>query len=218
MMEFPSTMSFAKSLRIPGIRLAAGSLLALSMAGCSMNPFSDDSEPAPVPVQNSPQPVASMSSGNSTQGSVAQSQQRLELIEQRTPIAPNAPEQYTVQEGDTLWDIASTFLQDPWYWPEVWYINPQVENPHLIYPGDVLSLVSINGQERVMVSSGSSYRLSPAARVTPLDESVRSIPYESVSAFLSSGVVVETRLGAGNELSGQSNWPSSSGFTERACW
>ena len=46
----------------------------------------------------------------------------------------------SVKRGDTLWGIASMFLRDPWLWPEVWYINPQVANPHLIYPGDTLAL------------------------------------------------------------------------------
>jgi hypothetical protein len=55
----------------------------------------------------------------------------------RLPLASNAPDTYTVKTGDTLWDISQTFLNQPWYWPELWYLNPQVQNPHLIYPGDV---------------------------------------------------------------------------------
>ena len=108
-----------------------------------------------------------------------------------SPLAADAPDQYTVVEGDTLWDIASTFLNDPWYWPEIWYINPQVENPHLIYPGDVLALVYIDGAPRVTVGQASTLRLSPEARVTPLTEAITSVSYDSISAFLSRGVIIE---------------------------
>ena len=108
----------------------------------------------------------------------------------RTPLAADAPDEYVVQVGDTLWDIAATFLKDPWYWPEIWYINPQVENPHLIYPGDVLALIYIDGAPRV-TTRASSARLSPQVRSTPLTEAITSIPYESVAAFLSTGVVLE---------------------------
>ncbi|MDH3408971.1 MAG: LysM peptidoglycan-binding domain-containing protein, partial [Gammaproteobacteria bacterium] len=105
-------------------------------------------------------------------------------------LADNAPDEYVVQVGDTLWDIAATFLKDPWYWPEIWYVNPQIENPHLIYPGDVLGLVYVEGAPRITTVRGSSYRLSPEARVTPLTEAITSISYDSVSAFLSRGVVI----------------------------
>jgi len=106
-------------------------------------------------------------------------------------LAADAPDEYVVQVGDTLWDIAATFLQDPWYWPEVWYINPQVENPHLIYPGDVLALSYVDGAPRVTVGQAGSYRLSPEARITPLTEAITSVSYDSISAFLSRGVVIE---------------------------
>jgi hypothetical protein len=115
----------------------------------------------------------------------------MQRISEPVPLADGHPNQYTVQEGDTLWDIASVFLRDPWYWPEVWYVNPQVQNPHLIYPGDILSLVSIEGQQRIVNRPVSAYRLSPQARITPLDEAVASIPYEMISAFLSKGIVLE---------------------------
>jgi len=105
-------------------------------------------------------------------------------------LADDAPDEYVVQVGDTLWDIAATFLRDPWYWPEIWYVNPQIENPHLIYPGDVLGLVYVDGAPRVTNVRGSSYRLSPEARTTPLTEAITSISYDSVAAFLSRGVVI----------------------------
>jgi len=50
-----------------------------------------------------------------------------------------APEQHTVVTGDTLWDISETYLKSPWYWPKVWSLNPQISNPHLIYPGNIIS-------------------------------------------------------------------------------
>ena len=101
------------------------------------------------------------------------------------PVAPDAPSSYTVQKGDTLWDISAKFLTDPWYWPEIWYINPQVANPHLIYPGDVLALTWVDGQPRVVLQSGGAVRLSPRVRENPLSEAINSIPYDRIAAFTS---------------------------------
>jgi LysM domain len=100
------------------------------------------------------------------------------------PVAPDAPGRYVVQPGDTLWDISSKFLTDPWYWPEIWHINPQVANPHLIYPGDELALTWVDGRPQVTIASGGPMRLSPRVRSNPLSESIHSIPYDRIAAFM----------------------------------
>jgi len=108
------------------------------------------------------------------------------------PLAADAPDRYTVKRGDTLWDIAKVFLREPWYWPEIWYLNPQVANPHKIYPGDVLALVNVDGQPRLTIQEraaggpdvhGGSERLSPHVRSTPIDQSITAIPAETIQAF-----------------------------------
>ena len=170
---------------------------SLCMAGCStvknLNPFGSDDNAAPPAQRTSTMPSGSSSMDAARQASPApaRSEPVMERVSQPVPLASGAPNEYVVKEGDTLWDIAATFLRDPWYWPEVWYVNPQVENPHLIYPGDVLALVTINGEQRITNVRASTYRLSPQARVTPLSESITSIPYEQISAFLSKGLVLE---------------------------
>jgi len=108
-----------------------------------------------------------------------------------SPLANDHPDTYVVQVGDTLWDIAETFLKDPWYWPEIWYINPDIVNPHLIYPGDILGLVYVEGRQMVAPIQASSYRLSPEARETPLSEAVTSVSYDSIAAFLTTGAILE---------------------------
>ena len=100
------------------------------------------------------------------------------------PVAPDAPDSYTVKPGDTLWDISAKFLTDPWYWPEIWHINPQVANPHLIYPGDVLALTWVEGRPQVTVASGGAVCMSPRVRENPLSEAIYAIPYDNVAAFM----------------------------------
>jgi LysM repeat protein len=106
-------------------------------------------------------------------------------------IRPDAPMNYTVKRGDTLWDISAVFLKDPWFWPEIWQINPQVENPHLIYPGDVLSLAyGANGDAHVSISQYSGARLQPRLRSEQLDGPVDAIPFSAIAAFLSRPTVL----------------------------
>src|SRR5690348_17058510 len=83
------------------------------------------------------------------------------------------PDTYTVRRGDTLWDISAKFLSKPWLWPEIWQANPQVRNPHLIYPGDVLNLSFINGPR---------LRLEPS--VHREGEAIPAIPLDQLRLFL----------------------------------
>jgi len=64
------------------------------------------------------------------------------------------PGKYFVKNGDTLWDISARFLQEPWQWPEIWQINEEISNPHLIYPGDEIRLTYVNGEPRLSVKRG----------------------------------------------------------------
>ncbi len=92
----------------------------------------------------------------------------------------NHPDTYTVRKGDTLWSIAAKFLQRPWEWPEVWQANPQIANPHLIYPGDVINLAYINGEPR-LTDEGNG---GPRVRAEQLDEAIKPLPLSAIEDFL----------------------------------
>jgi len=116
-----------------------------------------------------------------------------------------SPETYIVQEGDTLWDISTVFLRDPWYWPEIWFKNPQVENPHLIYPGDTLAIVYIGGERKVQVLSRGSdasvlsetegglkvVKIDPRIRSNSIDASIPSIPIDSIRHLLERPLIID---------------------------
>lgn len=107
-------------------------------------------------------------------------------------LNPNHPDRYVVVKGDTLWDISARFLRDPWLWPEVWYVNPQIENPHLIYPGDVISLVYVDGQPQLRLQRGQrTIKLSPQVRREPLERAIPTIPVDAIKQFLTRPLVVE---------------------------
>lgn len=106
-------------------------------------------------------------------------------------IRPDRPDVYVVQKGDTLWSIAARFLRHPWQWPEIWQANPQIRNPHRIFPGDRLSLVYRDG--RPMIALDGDGRLSPRVREESLDEAITTVPLAEVLPFLRRVMIVGER-------------------------
>ena len=114
-------------------------------------------------------------------------------------LAPNAPDTHTVKPGDTLWDISKLFLKSPWRWPELWGMNlEQIRNPHLIYPGQVLTLERSDGRARLRLgmavgnASDKTVRLSPKVRSSALNNALASIPLNLIEPFMNEAVIFET--------------------------
>jgi len=176
------------------IRAAAGAAaFAVALAGCAGKQEKADTGITPYePAAEAPAATPAESSGT---GEPVQLQE-------------NAPLRYVVQKGDTLWGISQKFLKDSWQWPELWYVNPKVQNPHLIYPGDELYLYYVNGAPRLAragdgeaaagttstletLPPGGEGALAPHVRESALDQAIYSIPLESIRAFLNGPRIVD---------------------------
>ncbi len=130
----------------------------------------------------------------------------VQAVDVASRIRPDHPESYVVVKGDTLWDISKRFLSDPWLWPEIWYVNPEIRNPHLIYPGDKLVFTMRDGKPYVTLAGTDTgpraippqpktpmsvakpglkvETLSPRMREIPLDKAITALPMSEIKAFL----------------------------------
>ncbi len=123
-------------------------------------------------------------------------------------LAADAPDQYTVVKGDTLWGIAGKFLKDPWKWPQIWQMNQdRIRDPHWIYPGDTIKLdrsgaypqLSMGSAGNIGPSGGSSsdaagnvVKVEPRVRIENLEAAVPSIPGTAIGPFLSQPLILES--------------------------
>jgi hypothetical protein len=117
------------------------------------------------------------------------------VIADTVALNPKHPDRYVVVKGDTLWDISARFLKNPWHWPDIWQANTQIANPHLIYPGDIIRLVYINGKPRLVIDRSNVVKLSPKGRITPIREAIPTIPLDAILQFL-----LEPRIVGKDEL------------------
>lgn len=181
----------AVTRRVGSVPAVAAGLAALFMAGCQT--LDAPSEPAAEPVATAPRNTA-VREENAIEAALA-NEPAPGTVVTVTPVPtpgpvlnPNAPNSYVVKRGDTLWDISSMFLRDPWLWPEIWHVNPTVANPHLIYPGDTLTLVygAPGSAPQIHMIPGNAVRVSPLVRSSGLEGGpIPTIPYKAIAAFLS---------------------------------
>src|SRR3989344_1778352 len=110
-------------------------------------------------------------------------------------LAPNAPDTYTVQRGDTLWGISGLYLKRPWRWPELWGMNLKaIATPPLIYPGQPLSLDKDGSYARLRTtppgvsdSEPQTVRVSPRTR----SDSLASTALPTLKSHLTEPFLVE---------------------------
>jgi LysM domain len=120
-------------------------------------------------------------------------------------LAADAPDEYTIKRGDTLWAISKIFLRSPWRWPELWGMNLQdIKNPHRIYPGQKLYLEKKDGRATLRTSrsaaaddgvnqaGGDTVRVSPRTRFESLvDSAVPTLKPHLIEPFLAEPMVVD---------------------------
>jgi len=166
--------------------LAVG--IALITASCATTPAGDSKDLTADQWENLANSELQVVAGSQpiiASGTLAAAKQRKIALRQLAArsIRDDNPGDYTVVRGDTLWDISGRFLNRPWLWPEIWHVNPQIQNPHLIYPGDRIALTYVEGSPRLQLIRASS---RPSRQSGPIG----TIPAGAIEQFLVKPLVV----------------------------
>src|SRR5882672_1954926 len=165
-------------------RAALGGALAVTLAVPAR--AEQDQPPPPVP------PQATQPQDGQEPAGPARRPENAPIITEQSPRPPpdgnikpvaGAPDEYTIQKGDTLWDLSQKFLNNPWYWPKIWSLNPAIENPHWIYPGNKLRIVPGEGgaQAPAQVQGEETEAGIDATAMNAPDEPLGASPDTSVS-------------------------------------
>lgn len=178
--------------------LACVSLVGLlGLSGCSLFRAQSHEEAAPPPAaaQADISPVQGPQTDTDVLGDADEPGTTTVLADAAPALRATAPKSYVVQRGDTLWGISNMFLRSPWLWPEIWYVNPEIQNPHRIYPGDTVRLaLASNGRTALQIVRGTGgpggTHLEPLLRSEALDTPIQTIPYSVISAFISHPAVL----------------------------
>lgn len=187
MTQYKAVAPTMPSFGLPAALRLCAIPMVLALAACATRPV----QPPAAPVSEAtfspaPAPVASSDSLPMQATPVTS----LDQTRETTPVLRNdAPLRYVVKKGDTLWGIANRYLADAWQWPELWYVNGKLANPHKIYPGDVLELYNV--KDRTVLARSSDVapdldleRLSPQVRESELGDNLPAIPIDAIRNFL----------------------------------
>jgi hypothetical protein len=90
-------------------------------------------------------------------------------------------ETHTVAKGDTLWDLSSRYLGSPWYWPKVWSYNPEIANPHWIYPGNLVRFFPAGEEVPQRVDTGTGLGPAPMQMVAEEGDGPESTEMDPMS-------------------------------------
>jgi hypothetical protein len=118
---------------------------------------------------------------------------------------PDLPKVYIVKEKDTLWDLSGAYLKNPFFWPLIWEVNPQVQNPHRIYPGDEIYFPGVHAKaeatpQETIIAETTSEDVKPVEvakkeEEKKLEEEKSYSIYDLYQSYFASGFISDKKSG-----------------------